>query len=505
MPLLLLLCLILACLPIDWPGPPFGLGPAAGAALTAGVVVGLLVIARLFTTATLTQLGQRPDDRDLILRAHVLRRRAYFFLGLAGFGLMLGGCGWGFTATRVMTVDDQLLPGAELVVLAPYLVALFGSWAVFFDAERALHRSGTDPLIGGEYWTRWGYVFFLFRYHLLLVFIPVGFTVVQFGCLRVAPGLFASPWAKLAALAALCAFIVLLPSLIPLILGLKRMPPGRLRDRLEAAARRLRVRYHDLYVWDTRGNLATAMVSGLLPRLRQIVFTDLLLATMTEDEVEAVFGHEVGHVRHGHLVYYAVFLLLSSLTLLGVYQLLERVEGLAPLDKNAALVLSTVGIAAYLFLAFGFISRRCERQADVFGCKSVSCVDPACAGHEPTTVLVARGAALCRTGVATFVRALERVEEINGMTRDSATADRRGLPGRMTGLLRLVGVWLSTWQHSTIANRVAFLRTLADDPRAERRFQWRVTALRWGLLVLLTAGVVAVVAWSGWRSLLEAV
>ena len=98
------------------------------------------------------------------------------------------------------------------------------------------------------------------------------------------------------------------------------MPPAPCATRLEAAANRLGVRYRQLYVWDTRGNLATAMVTGLIPQLRQIVFTDLLLATLTEDEIEAVFGHEVGHVRHGHLLYYAAFLMLSFLTLGATYQ-----------------------------------------------------------------------------------------------------------------------------------------------------------------------------------------
>jgi hypothetical protein len=72
-------------------------------------------------------------------------------------------------------------------------------------------------------------------------------------------------------------------------------------------------------------------------------------------------------------------------------------------------------------------------------------------------------------------------------------------------VLRFVAVWLGTWQHGTIAKRVAFLRDL--DAAAERRFQRRVTALRWGLLLLLVAGVVVVAAWTdgGWRALFEGV
>ena len=503
MPLLLLLCLILACLPIDWPAPPFGLGPAGSAALTACVVASLLLVAKLFTVATVTGLARRPDEREAIGRAHSLRRLIYFFLNLTGFGFVLAACGWGFTANELLTFGDLLLPGAEILVLLPYLITLIGSWAVFYDAERALQQASTDPAHRGDFWTRWGYVFFVLRYHVLMVFIPVGFTIVQFGVLRVRPDLFEGVWAKLMAFGGLFVFVLIIPSLVPLVLGLKPMPPGRLRDRLEAAAHRLGVRYNNLYVWHTRGNLATAMVAGLVPRLRQIVFTDLLLATLTEDEVEAVFGHEVGHVKHGHLLYYAAFLLLSFLTLGAVYRVIEQVPELSLLTKNAVLVLSAVGTGAYLFLAFGFVSRRCERQADVFGCKAVSCQDAACPSHGPETALVPGGKALCRTGVGTFVRALERVEEINGMARGSMAGARRGLLGRTAGMLRFVGVWLSTWQHSTIAKRVSFLKTLADDPRKERRFQWRVTALRWGLLLLLVAGVAVVVAWTGWRSLLE--
>jgi hypothetical protein len=337
-----------------------------------------------------------------------------------------------------------------------------------------------------------------------MVFLPVLLVIVQLGVLRVYPSLLDSVWAKLAAFAGLFVLILFIPSLVPLVLGLKKMRPGPLRDRLEAAAKRVGVRYRHLYVWDTRGNLATAMVTGLVPRFRQIVFTDLLLQTLSEDEVEAVFGHEVGHVRHGHLLYYAVFLLLSFLTLGAGYRLVELGMGRVLLDQQALLVLSVVATGCYLFLVFGFVSRRCERQADVFGCKAVSCADPQCSGHGPDTPLVARGKALCRTGVGTFVRALERVEEINGAARGAVAAARRGLFGRMAGLLRFVGVWLGTWQHSTIAKRVAFLRTLAEDPKRERRFQWRVTALRWGLLVVLVAGVVWVAARNGgWRSLLD--
>src|SRR5205814_1459896 len=109
---------------------------------------------------------------------------------------------------------------------------------------------------------------------------------------------------------------VTMPWIVRLVLGLKPMPAGPLRDRLMAAARRLNFRCSDLLVWNTRSGVANAMVVGLFPFLRYVMFTDRLLEELSPDEVEAVFGHEIGHVKHHHMVYYLVFLL-TSMAVLG--------------------------------------------------------------------------------------------------------------------------------------------------------------------------------------------
>ena len=430
-------------------------------------------------------------------------------MNLLGFAVLLIG-GWGWTVRHAFTLNeeylpgaDRYLPGAELVILVPYLVSLIGSWALFYDAERALHLAATH--VRGEFWTRGGYILYLLRQHLLMVLTPVFLMIAQLGTLRAYPGILDSPWAKLAAFFGLFGFIILLPSFVPLVLGLQPMPPGRVRDRLERAAGRLAVRYRGLHVWDTRGNLATAMVTGLLPRLRHIVFTDLLLSTMSDAEIEAVFGHEVGHVKHGHLFYYAAFLMLSFLTLGAAYRAVELAPGTTLPSGDFALVATVLLTGIYLFFVFGFISRKCERQADVYGCKTVSCANPECGGHGMDTPLVPNGRGLCRTGVDIFVRALERVEEINGQTREADRIERRGPIGWFSGVLRFVGVSLATWQHSTIAKRVAFLKTLPGSNGGEQRFQMQVTLIRWGLFLFLSGSILLVSVWKGWRNLLEGI
>ncbi|MSR53448.1 MAG: hypothetical protein EXS09_09205 [Gemmataceae bacterium] len=509
MSLLLLIFLTIACLPVDWPEPLFGVGTEGSAAISGVIVAGLLLVARFFSHRTVSRLTLDPSSRESIARGHGLRRLSFFFLNLFGFVLLLV-CGWGWTVRHAFTVSedylpgaDRYLPGAELVILVPYFISLIGSWALFFDAERALHLAA--PYVRGTFWTRGGYILYLLRQHLLMVLTPVFLMIAQLGALRAFPTILDSPWAKLAALFGLFGCILLLPSFVPLVLGLQPMPAGRVRERLERAASRLNVRYRGLHIWDTRGNLATAMVTGLFPRLRHIVFTDLLLSTMSDDEIEAVFGHEVGHVKHGHLFYYAAFLMLSFLTLGAAYRAVEMAPGTTMPTGDAALVVTVLTTGIYLFVVFGFISRKCERQADVFGCKTVSCSDPDCIGHGPETSLVAKGRGLCRTGVGIFVRALERVEEINGQTREADRIERRGPIGWFSGALRFVGISLATWQHSTIAKRVAFLKTLPGSNGGEQRFQFQVTLLRWGLFLFLAGSILAVSLWKGWRNLLEGV
>src|SRR5262249_38741778 len=70
------------------------------------------------------------------------------------------------------------------------------------------------------------------------------------------------------------------------------------------------------------------------------------------------------------------------------------------------------------------------------------------------------------------IYALEKVAQVNGISRDR--------PG-----------FFQSWQHGSIARRVAFLYGLLKDPAAERRFQRRTALVKWGLLAVLGAALAA--------------
>src|SRR5205823_12163326 len=132
----------------------------------------------------------------------------------------------------------------------------------------------------------------------------------------------------------------------------------------------------------THGGVANAMVVGIVPWVRYVLLTDRLTTEMTGDEVEAVFGHEVGHIKHRHMLYYLGFLLISLTVVMETWKAIDLQWFINRSAREDLAILPLVAsLGAYIFVVFGFLSRRCERQADIFGCRAVSCANVACLGH----------------------------------------------------------------------------------------------------------------------------
>jgi Zn-dependent protease with chaperone function len=342
-----------------------------------------------------------------------------------------------------------------------------------------------------------------------MVMLPVGLLVTQQTLERFAPETTRTVAFRVASLGTVPFLLLFMPLLMKPLLGLKSMPDGPVRTRLEALAKRLNFRCADFLLWHTHGAAANAMIAGLLPRVRYVIFTDRILEEMPPDELDAVFGHEVGHAKHAHLWLYAAFLVLSfsvlgAMTLLLLQQIKdaqsqEWIEFGKQLDALGTWLMlpPLVLVASYLFVVFGALSRRCERQADLFGCKAVSCGDPNCTGHDETTVFPPGGKSLCPTGIRTFARALERVGDLHG------ALPQRGERRSLGQLLRDGWAWVRHWLHAPIPVRVAYLRGLIDRPADERRFQHRLFLFKCVLMLTLAAALVALGQAVGWKSLFE--
>ena len=151
------------------------------------------------------------------MAAHLLLCVVHFF-----FGLSLYAFGWGWVVQGCPDENTPLSapwPGSQVLILAPFLFGVVGSWFCFYDVERALHDTlgFDDP----PFWNRWAYIGFNLRNNLALVCVPVLLMVFVNGL----PGWLAPIgdewqfWSAAVAFVAPFSVLAIMPWVVRLILG----------------------------------------------------------------------------------------------------------------------------------------------------------------------------------------------------------------------------------------------------------------------------------------------
>jgi len=268
------------------------------------------------------------------------------------------------------------------------------------------------------------------------------------------------PFLRWIGVAAMLLFLYfLMPFLLKWSFKAKSLPAGPLRDRLDAFSRREKFKARDILLWPTGGNVLNAAVIGIAGRFRYVLMTDALVDELSEEEVEAVFAHEVGHARNHHMLLFFFFTLAYGLL---TYLILENLPpGVMTTFSNpevAQLIFGLVGFVLWFFIVFGFVSRRFEQQADVFGALATG------RAHGETDQ---------PAEAHPFVRALTGLAQQMGEVRES-----RG------------------WRHFPIRERISYLIEFLNDDRVRRRYRLRMRILLIffvGTLVALWAAAAATV------------
>jgi len=438
--------------------PPDALHLAGGmAALVVGVLAAGLAL------GVLIERGRGALDRDeqRFLRLVGLLGRAYRLLVLASFAAMLFALHWPQWVAEQLGRHalDVLLYGA---VVLPFLILLAVSWTALFWADRSLRavmfqRAGMGSPMGP--WTLLGYLGFMFRQHVLIILVPL--LALQAFRDLVTPILGSPDVHPAAALS-----MLVLVGLGFLFSGVwmricwrtERLPASEIRDRLTALAQRARIGIRSILIWRTNQSIVNGCMVGLVGPLRYIMITDALLVGLPAEEVEAVFAHEVGHVKHHHVPLY-VLLAIGGVSVTGVAAdwVLEATQ-----DSDAAAVATGVLALVFWWLVFGFISRRCELESDLYAAGMTSCPE-GCSfeGLAPGEAAACRGTErICTHRVTVFTSALRRISRLNG-TAETA----RG------------------WRHFSIARRCRFLEAMLADPLRVGVFRRRMRLLKGSVVV----------------------
>ena len=441
-----------------------------------GMVVAIGVISLAISSVAIFRLRRPGKVAPTVRLLLSIGPRVVDLLTLVGYAWVILCLQWPEVVRSGLGLRDVVLVD-DVLILLPFVMAQLAAWTGFYPADRILRaiRVGEDqPPIG------------LVRHLILKARRSLGmslsaYLVIALGqdLARVAwPSSAETPEFQIATMAVMGAVILAFaPAFVRLSWPTYPMPVGPLRDRLERLSRRFGFRCTDILIWETDDTIVNAGVTGALPFYRYVVLTDALVACMNEHETAAVFGHEVGHVRHRHLGFFGVFVV-GSMGLLAlandlisghVVKALGSFGGATVSELVQGGVLLTLGLA-YFGLTFGLISRRFERQADVFGCRAVSCDRVDCPPHPDLyghSGAVPASGPICPVGIRTFVNGLAKVAALN---RVEPTA--------------------RSWRHGSIARRIAFLEGLEGKPDAERRFQTGTARLRAALVIGLIAALI---------------
>ncbi|MBV9749915.1 MAG: M48 family metallopeptidase [Acetobacteraceae bacterium] len=151
---------------------------------------------------------------------------------------------------------------------------------------------------------------------------------------------------------------------------------GALRARVEALLRRCGFEASGLFIMDAskRSTHGNAYFSGF-GRMKRIVLFDTLVAQNSEDELEAVLAHELGHYKLGHVItgllqtavllllaFFAIGYLCKQPWLLSSFGIIHRDDALALMV--CILVIQMGG--PLVSTGANWLSRRHEYQADDF-------------------------------------------------------------------------------------------------------------------------------------------
>lgn len=194
----------------------------------------------------------------------------------------------------------------------------------------------------------------------------------------------------LVAWAVFLGLMVLLAQLAPVVLfpifyKFEPLENEELKRRLIVLSERAGTRVRGVYKWhlSEKSKKANAALTGL-GATRRIILADTLLDNYSDDEIEAVLAHELGHHVHRHILK-SIFVQ-AGITLFGFWLANEVLryavdrrnmfETLSDFANLPLLILVSTALSFLLMPALNAYSRFNERQADRYCFESVDKVEP---------------------------------------------------------------------------------------------------------------------------------
>jgi STE24 endopeptidase len=173
--------------------------------------------------------------------------------------------------------------------------------------------------------------------------------------------------------------------LFPIFYKFEPLENEELKRRLTVLSERAGTRVRGVYRWhlSEKSKKANAALTGL-GTTRRIILADTLLDNYSDDEIEAVLAHELGHHVHKHIL--KSILVQAGITFGGFWLANEVLryaverrhlfETMSDFANFPLLILVSTVLSFLLMPALNAYSRFNERQADRYCFESVASVEP---------------------------------------------------------------------------------------------------------------------------------
>ena len=171
--------------------------------------------------------------------------------------------------------------------------------------------------------------------------------------------------------------------ILPIFYKLTPIDNEELKERITALAKNVKIKVENIFKFDMSKNTkkANAAFTGL-GKTKRIILGDTLLDNFSDDEIETVIAHELGHYKKKHIVKNIVFGTVTSFLTLFLIALLYKSAlswfGFESITKIAALpllALCSMLIGLIQTPLGNILSRKFEYQADEYAVKETSNAD----------------------------------------------------------------------------------------------------------------------------------
>ena len=223
-----------------------------------------------------------------------------------------------------------------------------------------------------------------------LVSLVLGTIMVEliYGIIRIAP----QRW-WIIAWAVFMGLFLLMAQLAPVVLmpifyKFEPLANDSLRDRLTRLGERAGTRVRGVYEWklSEKSNKANAALTGL-GSTRRIILSDTLLQHYSDDEIEAILAHELGHHVHKHILksiftqvaitFFAFWLINFALRFVIARNWFPVLDPRLYDFANLPLIVLVATVLGFLLMpALNAISRHHERQADRYAWENTPTIEP---------------------------------------------------------------------------------------------------------------------------------